>query len=340
LNYEKTFPDSAVRFLGFADRNTALLVAEKRNKHGQGEIVRWDVRKSQKAGALKLSPWISAYHLRLSPDGKYLATTSDPSSMKFKHAKVYRVTVLNASNFKVVATRDISEREYCVGVLFSPSEAGKVLLKMRSLIPYKSSYVGGKGYLEVFDIRRHKIVRSIPYSPSYEADRIVPSIDGKTWMVIYYSFFFDNDGEAAGALDKDAVLDVIDPKTGKILWHIPATKKITMGDPVISLSPHEFVSSASIFNRVTRTSRPWPAARLRPTPDSLISEVPGKPQFVVLETKTGLKIRNWGKGKDIKSWPVKGEIERAFFSPDLKTMGYIQDQKITFLNFNPALLKQ
>jgi hypothetical protein len=341
LNFDKAFLKSDVRFLGFADQQTALFVIEKQNTTHQGEIIRWDIPTSKVTSSLPLSPWISAFSLRLSPDGKYLASVNVPSAKQFDNVKVYRVSVFNSSNFTSAATYEVAEKEDCAGVLFVPGEQDKVVLKMRSLIPFEDTYTYGKNRLDTFDIKTQKIVRTVSYSPGFEVDRIVPSSDGKSWLMLYYSFFFNNFGEAGldEEQDRGSVIDVINPNTGKIEWHITSTNKLSVGDPVIPFSPQEFVSSASIFNRASRTSRPWAVSKLRPSPSSPISEVPGKPQFIVIETKTGIKIRNWVKGKDIKSWQLKGKTGRTFFSPNLKTIGYKQGQQISFFNFDPTLLK-
>ena len=341
VKFNEAFPNLNARFLGFADRRTALFVAEKRNKQNEGSIIRWDAFNSKIVGELPLSPWISVFNLRLSPDGRYLATTSNPSSLKFKIPKAYNFTILSSSNLKTVVTQNIKEDEYCSGVLFSPDRLNQVIVKMRERVPYEDTFIAGRGYLDIFDINSRKITHTIPYHPGFEADRIVPTADGKSWLMIYYSFFFNNFGEAGLEEEQDqgATIDVINPKTGKIEWHIPSAKNLTVGDPVIPFSRQEFVSSASIFNCVKRTSRPWAVSKLRLSPESPISEIPGKPQFVVLPTKTGFKIRNWIKGKDIKSWQVKGMAGRAFFSPDLRTIGYRQGQQMSFFTFDPTLLK-
>mgnify|MGYP001551980442 CR=1 FL=1 len=81
---------------------------------------------------------------------------------------------------------------------------------------------------------------------------------------------------------------MLDPETGKILWHLEGSEKQPIGGPFFFISPTKFVSRSMIYDISTKTSTP-----LIPEDDprlECLTGVPGHTGYAFFMTKGGLEL--------------------------------------------------
>lgn len=339
LNQGKQFSGNFVRQLGFTNGEIAIFEDVKGILDNTGSIVLWDVRNRRVKKTLSFSPWIDNYDLVLSDDGQWLATNNNPMAASFPHAKTYRLTVMRTSDFGIVKTRNYDEREDSGGLLFLPHDSQHIVVAATSLVLYKGVLDYGPSRLDWFNLTTGKVDKTLPYGPASGLSRLIDSPDRKYLLGLFYSEAFHPYGYSdyfKDQMDRHAFADVIDAKTGKILWHIAGTDKQPVGDPLFFISPTRFIASDTVFNIATKTARPWNAVTAS---RHCLGAVPGHSNYALFLTKQGLQLRNWQTDRALVTWPTITKLGRILFSPDLKTFSFKRGQIIQFWQFDPQWLR-
>lgn len=335
------FPERTFRLLGFTNQGDFAFLDRKNWRNNVGDIVLWSAGQQRAISVKPLSKWLSGSDLILSLDGKWFAANNDRSTRYFPHVQAYRTTVLRSSDFKIVKTRNLSDKTDSSGLLSIINDSQHIISVMSSLIPYENDFTYGHDRLEWLNLRTGQIDKVLKYQPAGETDKLVVSPDDKYLAGFFYSAPFNPYGESEYSplrdkLERQGFIDIINPKTGKILWHIEPSNKQPVGEPLFFISPTRFISSDTVFNIATKTARPWNA--ITPTRKCLAA-VPNHPNCALFLTPSGLQLRDWQKDKLLVSWPSIKEPGRIMFSPDLKMFSFKQGSLIQFWKFDSRWLK-
>ncbi len=340
LDLKTKFVGQNVKVLGFGERGTLLFTRWNGHQNSTGYITCWNISRVKKNAEIPFSKWLSDIDLTLSSDGKWLSTINVRSSLSFPDVKSYRVTLLNSSNLKTAAKRNVPKNEDVVGFVSLATDPQHVIAETLTAIPIGNDVTFGRDRLDWINANTGKTDRSMPYKPARECDRLIASDDSRYFLGLFYADPFDSHGESSygpyvNKLERGGFVDVIDPKTGKIVWHIAATKKMPVGDPLFFISPTRFISSDTVFNIATKTARPWNA--ITPTRKCLAA-VSGHSNYSLFLTPSGLQLRDWQKDKLLVSWPSIKQPGRIMFSPDLKMFSFKRGSLIQFWRFDPKWL--
>lgn len=336
IGLQNILGNRSVRFLGFTAHNEAMLIAEKEYLSNIGDIVKWNVARHKVKAKIPLSRWISSFNLSLSADGKWLVSNNNASDLSFRDPRAFRITIMRTEDFKVVTTKNLKEREESVGFLPLPGDNRHIIAQMLSLIPYQGDFTFGKDRLAWLNLRTGKIDKVLPYEPARECDGLLAAPGGRFLAGLFHSAnFFDSEAEA-GELDDEGFVDIIDARSGKIRWHLAATGKQPIGEPLFFISPTRFISAGTVFDIKTKTAHPWSAVTAS---RRCLAGVPGHSNFALFQTKAGLQLRDWTKNRVVETWPTLKQPGRILFSPDLKMFSYGRNQAIQFWRFDPKWLR-
>lgn len=326
------------QFLGLTPYGTAIILSETEYNSNVGDIIRWDVSQQKEVGKTPLTKWLDSYDLRLSPDGRLLVTNANNSDQSFLKVRPYRVTALHTSDLTTAGAFDIAEDKDITGYIFLPDDPEHVVLKVLSIIPFKEkdgtdNATFGKDRFEWMNLETGKIDKTLSYSHARGCDQVRFSPDKKYLACLFTDEHFDFIDDKT---DRYGVVDILDPETGKILWHLQGTAKQPVGYPLFFISPTQFVSSDTLFDIAAKTAKPWSAVNAS---RRCVAEVPGHPAYAMFLTETGTELRNWKTDRLVKSWPTLKEQSRISFAPDLKIFSFKRGQNVQFWKFDPTWVK-
>ena len=321
------------RLVGLTPYGTAILTSTAEYTSNKGDILLWDVREEKVVGKRPLDRWISGYDLAPSPDGKTLVTNNE-LSLSFPHAKAYRVTSLNTSDLKVVTQHNLKDNDDSVGQLFLPSDNERVVLKMDSIIGEgKEAYYDKQRYTWL-NLKTGKYDKEFLYLPGRGADKILYSPDQKYLLCLYEDMEFDLVDDCA---DRNAIVDVLDAQTGKVLWHIAGTDKKPAGQPLFFVSPTRFVSSDSVYDIQNQSVTAWQGVE---GTEGCLAIVPNHENYGLFLVKNGTELRNWKTGRVLRRWLTLQTRGRVLFSPNLEMFAYKSGETISFWNFSGSWLSE
>ena len=341
IDLHRAFGKANARFLGLQNAKTGLFVTRNNRPQGTGDIVSWNLASNKKTQQISLSKWLWDFSLTLSPDGKFLVTGSDRMSPEFSDVKTHRTTVLSAANFTTVVTVETPNNEDVVGYLFDPNDNTHFLLKTGSLIPVpgENDFVFGHDRIDWLSLKTTKVTKKISYNPARGCSKILSSPNHNFLAAFFYSEAFapygDND-YLINKMERSAIVDILDAKTGKILWHLQGSEKQPVGDPLFFISPTRFISAGTVFDIQKRTAHHWSAVNDK---SRCLATVPHHPDYALFLTPNGLQLRNWRKNKMLVSWPTLKESGRINFSPDSSLFSFKRGAIIQFWKFDSKWLK-
>lgn len=337
---QSQFPKQEVDFLGFVTSDIVMLTRWKPNSNDTGHLVRWNIKSKRMLEQIPLSPWLSS-SLFLTKDGRTLATTNVRTSMMFSEVKAFRITLLPSSNLKKVRTLPVPQNKDVIGFLGLSNDTQHTIVKTLISTQSGNDVIYANDRLEWLNVNTGKVDKVLPYSPARELDRLLSSPDKKYLAGLFYSEAFDPDGQSdytplRNTLEREGYVDIINPATGKILWHIESSDKRPVGDPFFFISPTQFVSSDTLFDIPTKTAKPWYAV----TPKrKCLAAVPNHASYAMFVTPQGLELRDWRRKRTLRRWPTITKSGHILFSPDLKMFSFKRDSTIQFWKFDPAWLK-
>lgn len=321
------------RLLGLTPYGTAILVSETRYSSNIGNIIQWSESSGRAVGKASLSRWINSYDLRLSLDGRLLIANNDRPSSFFPQVRTYRTTVLRSLDFKTAKIISPKSNEYSVGFLFLPDDGQHAIDKRMSVVGSGPEARFANNRFEWLNLKTGKVDKTLYYNPARGCDQIRSSPDHKYLACLFTDEHFDLiDAES----ERSGTVDILDARTGKIVWHITRTQQNPVGDPLFFISPTQFISSDTIFNIQTKTARHWNAVNAS---TRCLAVVPGHSAYALFLTKQGLQLRNWRRGRTLASWPTLTTQGRIFFAPDLKMFAYKRGPSIQFWRFDPNWLR-
>ncbi len=321
------------QLLGLTPYGTAIILSETYCTSNVGDIVQWSVSQGKAVRRAPLTKWIDSYNLRLSLDGRSLVSNNARSIVFFPRARSYRITVLRSSDFKTNKAIALKKIEDSVGYLFLPDDALHVVAKRMTSIGTGKDAYSALDRFEWMNLSTGNVDKKLYYNPARGCDQIRSSPSKKYLACLFTDEYFDlKDTES----ERYGIVDILDARTGKILWHIQGTAKTPAGDPLFFVSPTQFVSSDTIFNIQTKTARRWNAITAG---SRCLAVVPGHSGYALFLSKQGLQLRNWAKGRTIASWPTLTTQGRVFFAPDLEMFAYKQGPSVQFWRFNPHWLR-
>ncbi len=332
--------NQTIRLLGFTNEKSIVFLASNDVLRNKGFVAGYNVRNGRIA-RLALSKWVYGYFLTLSPNGKVLVTSENPVDPSFVDADPHRIVFISPSTLSIIRMKIKKERDNLRGFLFSPDDVGHIILKLDTTVSSGKSSAYAHPRIEWFNLKSNMIDKVISYGAANELDRLFASPDKKYLLGLFYSETFDPYGESdyipmRDQLERHGFVDVINPKTGKILWHLAGTDKQPVGDSFFFISPTRFVSSDTLFDIATHKSQHWSA--VTPTRKCLAA-VPNHPNYALFLTPSGLQLRNWQKNKTLVSWPNIKKPGRILFSPDLKMFSFKRGSLIQFWRFDPKWLR-
>ncbi len=341
LDPNRNFKGQQVAFLGFVDNQTIILTRWRSGSNDSGHILRWNIVNRKTVNEIPLSMWLDS-DLCLSSNGKTLTTTNVRMNRAFKEVKAYRTTTLSSSSLKILIAKKVPTNEDVVGFLSSDNNGNQVIIKSLKEVPIsknESTYAADQ--FQWIDTISGAVEKKLYYHPARECDKLITSPNRNYLLGLFYAEPFDSHGESdygpyVDQLERQGFIDIISPKTGKILWHIEPSKQRPIGDPLFFISPTRFISSDTVFNIQTKTARHWNA--ITPTRKCLAA-VPEHPNCALFLTPKGLQLRNWQKDKLLVNWPSIKKPGRIMFSPDLKMFSFKRGSLIQFWKFDPKWLK-
>lgn len=320
-------------YLGLSSGNIAILFSEIDSGDNVGDIVRWDIEKKNAKLKVPLGKWTETMMMTLSPDGKTIATSNQRSQKFFPHVKAYYFIGYDASNLKMKMKVKYSENKDDSGYLFLPDDKKFVVIKAQMLIPYKGDKYYVKDRFEWLNIKTGKVEKKLFYNPARGADAIALSSDKKYLVCVFTEDTSDYEPER---VDRAGVVDVLDAKTGKIVWHLEGTDKKPLGFPFFFVSPTRFVSSDSEVDITKRQIKPLPLAD---SSRHYLSGVPRHSAYALFSKLDGMELWNWDTKKLLRRWPTLKGNGQISWSPDLKTFSYRRASIVQFWKFDPKWLK-
>ena len=340
LNLESLFKNNHVRILGFADKNSFEFLVTESMLRNKGFIAQIGINRSF-SSKKPLSKWIYGYPLKLSQNGRILVTSENPVDSSFPDADPHHISIISAINFTDVKRSSVKNGSNVRGFLFLSGETQHLILKMDSTLSSDTSSGYGNRRLEWLNLANGKIDKTFPYQAAIGLDKIFSSPTRRYLAGLFYSEAFDPYGKSnytplRNALDREGYVDILNPQTGKILWHIAPTKKKPVGDPFFFISPTQFVSSDTLFDISTKTAKPWYAVTAT---RKCLAAVPNHASYALFVTPQGLELRDWRRKRTLRRWPAITKSGHILFSPDLKMFSFQRDSIIQFWKFDPKWLK-
>ena len=314
---------------GFTNKNTLILVNVEDVSRSKGSVIQQEFTTRKIISQLPLSSTVDPYKLSLSPNGNILITCENIADVSEKIREAHMIKVLDSTNLSILKTIDLGKGHHIVNISFLNGSSDRIIVQLIAAIPYKENiFTYGHDRFIVLNLKTGKAEKTISYSRARSVSVPLFSPDGKYLACLFYS---DDDNDQLG------ILDVLDPKTGKILWHIEGSAKQPIGDPFFFISPTRFVSSSRIYDITTKKSSP-----LIPANDPrlyCLKNVPQKTDYAFFMTKNGLELWNIKTRKALRRWPTLKERGYIRMSPDLKVMSFQRDKNIEFWKFDPTWLK-
>ncbi|MEO6907950.1 MAG: hypothetical protein ABI210_08685 [Abditibacteriaceae bacterium] len=326
---DKNLATGNISNIGMTDNDHVIIVSIQDYPHSKGAIIRENVRTTEVVNRVPLSPLIDPADLHILPNGKFIVTDENKTDPSLPHVQSHRVTLIDSTSLHNTKTIDLGKENDISGLLVLQSDKDHIIVKLTSLIPIENDFTYGKDRFVWLNVNTDKIDKTILYSHARGVQKILFSSDHK-----YLACFFPNDEDPK---DQTGILDVLDPNTGKILWHLEGSETQPIGDPFFFISPTKFVSSSAIYDITTKTHSPLiPANNLRLY---CITNVTGKTDYAFFMTKAGLELWNIKTNQALRRWPDLTGQGFILMSPDLKTVSYQQGENIQFWRFDPAWLK-
>ena len=322
-----TAPEGTIYSAGLTDADSVIIVSSQDYPHSRGEILQRDIRSQKISSRLALSALIDPADLQLLPTGKFMAARENKSDPSLPAVQSRRVTIIDTSKMKVSKTFDVGSKNDISGLLTIPTDSQHVILKMTSIIPYENDFAFGKDRFVWLNIATGKADKVLPYAHATGASEIRFSPDKKYLMCL-----FQNDEDESDHL---GIVDVLDPHTGTILWHLQGSTQQPIGNPFFFISPTQFVSSETLFDISTKTARPWSAVTAT---RKCLAVVPGHAAYAMFITPQGLELRDWRRNRTLRRWSTRSEEGGILWSPDLKTFSFTRDPLIQFWKFDPKWL--
>lgn len=335
LNLKALLPKYDTRLLGLTPYGTAIIVADKDPLDGASAIVQWSITNKKVVARKPLTKWLDSYDFQMSSNGTTVITNNQRTIRFFPHVQAYRITALRTSDLKITTAVKLRENETTSGYLFEPSSPQHVVMKVQSIIPFpdKSDSYFGHDRFEWLNLQTGKRDKVLRYNSARGCDKIVFSPDKKYLLCLFQDETVDDSDDPR---DLSSIIDVLDAKTGKVVWHIVGTNKQPTGEPLFFIAPNRFIAYGTVFNISQRKGRPWSAVNsLR----RCLATVPGNSRYALFLTKSGLQLRNWKTERALASWPTITKPGRILWSPDLKTFAFRWGQDVQFWKFDPKWLK-
>ena len=335
MNFQSTYKNYRERFLGIAPNRRALFTIEKDEKPNRGYIVSWNIDTNKVAQQTPLTKWLSAFNMALSVDGRYLITDNDHISQDFTDAKGYRVTALSTSDFQMKWARPIGKDQNSGIFLPVHGDSQQMIVGIQKMIPVKGENDAffGPIHYEFTNLSTAKVEKKLNYEHAGGASSVTAS-PGKKYLAC--AFTNNIEETLTRELDRKGVVDILDAKSGKILWHLQGSDKQPVGDPLFFISPTRFISAGTVLDIQKRTAHHWSAVNDK---SRCLAAVPHHPNYALFLTPGGLQLRNWSKNKTLVSWPTLKESGRITFSPDLSLFAFKRGAIVQFWKFDSKWLK-
>jgi hypothetical protein len=258
-----------------------------------------------------------------------LIAHENPFDLSVNPPRAHKITLLSAKNMSKMTMVDVGMDNKITGMSFLGRDSERIIVQLISAIPFKNNdFTYGHDRFIILNLKTGKSEKTIPYAHARGVSKPLFSADGK-----YLVCLFRGEDED----DELGILDVLDPDTGKILWHLEGSDKQPIGDPLFFISPTKFVCSSMIYDIATKTSSPLLTAndpRLY-----CLTEVPQHTDYAFFMTKAGLELWNIKTNQALRRWPSLTTPGLIRLSPDLKVFSFQRDQVIEFWHFDPAWLK-
>lgn len=323
------------RLVGLTPYGTAIVVFGKNSLRNMGYVTQWSIKKRHIIAKVPLTKWVSANDMMLSSDGKHLITSNNRMDLSFSRVRSYVVSTMRTSDLKVNKRIVVKPSEDWVGCLPLPNNGQYFVAKVLTDVRGKKTgrVASGLDRFDWLNITTGKVDKSLRYNPARGCDKILFSPDKRYLACQFTDESFDLLDDK---LERSGIVDIIDPNTGKILWHIQGTERIPAGEPLFFISATQFVSSDMLFNIVNKTAKPWSAVNKS---RQCVANVPGHPSYAFFLTGQGLQLRNWRRDATVATWPTLTTQGRIFFSPSLEMFGYKRGPLVEFWRLNPQWLK-
>jgi len=333
LDVEAIFPDYNVKLLGMDSQSNSFLTLQGINNRRTEFLASWNVRRSKTIKKTLLSKWLSAHQMLLSNDGNEIVTDNRHSILFFPNAKGYRITSVQALNLKTHWTRNVRSNEN--SGIFTPlvGEDQWIAIGIQNMIPFRGKSYFGRIHFEFASLTTGETKKTLHYGHVGGCNSLVLSSKRKYLLT---SFTSKEDDTMDEQPDRQGIVEVLDFRTGKILWHLVGTDKQPVGDPLFFISPTRFVSSDTLFDIATHKAQRWSA--ITPTRKCLAA-VPNHSSDALFLTPQGLELRNWQKNKTLVLWPNIKKPGRIMFSPDLKMFSFKRGSLIQFWKFDPKWIR-
>lgn len=318
-------------YVGLINAHQALFVQDNVDR---GEIF-WvsvdngKVQKSLKVRTVDLSA------ISLSGDGKSLLTEENIQHLSEEDDYVHHLQLRSSSNFALLKQFDIGA-EKNIAQMFPRAygahafSSGRIALSANAVVWSKemNNYVLAGERIEIWNVKTGQREKSVPYKHATGLEDLQFSSDDKRIACVFL-----NDEEKY--LDS-GILDILDAKSGKTLWHIDGYAKQPVGWPYFFISPTRFVCSQAIYDLSTKRVQPLVTAGKGA---KCVGNVPQRPTRALFQTPRGLELWDLPTRKMLHRWPQIKKSDAVTFSPDAKVMSVASGTEMQFWKFDPAWLK-
>ena len=277
---------------------------------------------------------VNLSEVTISSDGKSFLTQENIEHRPRKDDYVHHLQVRNSSNFALMKQFDIGA-EKNIAQMFprafsNSSSSGRVALSANAVVWSKemNNYVLAGERIEIWNVKSGRRERLVPYKHATGLEDLQFSSDGKRIACVFLN--------REEKYDNSGILDILDAKNGKILWHIAGYNKQPVGWPYFFISPTRFVCSQAIYDLSTKKTQPLKVAGKGA---KCVGNVPQRPTRALFQTARGLELWDIFSHRAIHRWPQIKKSDAATFSPDAKVMAVESGTTMQFWKFDPKWLK-
>lgn len=301
-----------IKYLGITNKNQCLVVLNQSLLDGLGRIYWID----PSTGIVKKSlpsTSINTNGIELSSDGRKIFAFDIRALLLSKagvQPYVNLLHLLHSSDLTPLKTVDIGRPQNIMGLSFVQNNPQQIIIKATSLLPYQGDTALLNDRFEIWDWQTTRLIRRISYSQAREVDQMLLSPNQK-YLACTVS---DSDGTQSGRAD------IINAKTGTVLWRIVSQGKAPVDAPFFYLPDGRFVSKERVYNIQTKQVAP-----VLPGQKDLrcVSGIPDRPGLAFLQSERGLELWDIMNRKLVKRWPQVRNAGAVFLSPDKKMMAIV-----------------